>query len=681
MLLFDLEANGLLETITKIHCVTISKVNVTPEELYSLPPEELIERFKAGIKTKYRPDEVPEALKRIQKALNYGEPICGHNIINYDTEAMHKVYPEFFKVLREQCHLVYDTLVLSRLIYSNIKDLDAPLLRSGKLPGKLYGSHSLRAWGHRLGVLKGDFALHTEEDEDMWAIFTEEMLEYNFQDVVVTEHLAGRIFSKKYSEIAIRLEHEIQWLMCQQQRNGFPFDTAKALVLEEVLRVRLEELKAVLMDAAPPIPDKDFIPKRDNKKMGYVAGQAVKRFKKFNPNSRQMLEYIITKHYKYRPEEPDLYNVSDELKQQCSSEEELMYAILRMGLPLKIDETTFNFIKEDPEAPEELQQLAVLFEEYFTVTKRIGQLVDGKQGWLKNVKEDGNIHGSVNPNGAVTGRATHSSPNIAQVPKVQFGGDKQPLKGSEGKYGYDCRELFTVPEGWYQAGVDASGLELRCLAHFLYPYDSGYYAEAVVFGDVHTLNQEAAGLPTRDNAKTFIYAWLYGAGDAKIGKIVKGDKLVGKRLKAAFLSKNPAIANLKKAIETALVAEMYRGRVRKWRKKWLKGLDGRQLHVRYLHAALNTLLQSAGALICKKWLVETERILVEEKGLAHGWDGDFCICAWVHDEFQAACRSEEIAKVVVETAQEAMRRTQEFFGFRVQLDTDGKIGKNWAECH
>jgi hypothetical protein len=680
LLIFDLESDGLLETITKIHCLTISKVQITKEELYTLSLEELTSRFTSGQKFRFRPDEVPEGFRMLQEALDNDEYICGHNIIDFDTEAGTKIFPEIFTVMREKRHLVLDTLVLSRLVYANIKDLDAPLLRSGKLPGKLYGSHSLRAWGYRLNVLKGDFALHTEEDAELWAIFTEEMFDYNLQDVVVTEHLCARLFAKRYSQEAVKLEHEIQWLMCQQKRNGFPFDVLKAQELEVNLRERLGVLETQLVDAAPLIPAPDFIPKRDNKRLGYIAGVPVKRYKAFNPNSRQMLEYIITKHFRYYPEDTDFYNVSEELKKTLD-EEEILVRIHQGTIPLKIDETTFNFIKEDPEAPQELQSLAAVFEEYYTVSKRIGQLVDGKQGWLKNVKSDGAIHHSVNPNGAVTGRATHSSPNLAQVPKVQFGSDKKPLKGSEGKYGYDCRELFTVPSGWVQVGVDASGLELRCLAHFLFPYDNGFYADAVVHGDVHTLNQEAAGLPTRDNAKTFIYAWLYGAGDAKIGKIVKGDRSTGKRLKTAFLSKNPAIANLKKAIETALVAEMHRGRVRKWKKKWLRGLDGRQVHVRYLHAALNTLLQSAGALICKMWLVLTERMLVEEKGLTHGWSGDFAMLAWVHDEFQAACRSEEIAQIVKETAQEAMRKTGEIFGFRVQLDTEGKIGRNWAECH
>ena len=310
--------------------------------------------------------------------------------------------------------------------------------------------------------------------------------------------------------------------------------------------------------------------------------------------------------------------------------------------------------------------MATLMEEYLMISKRLGQLIDGKYGWLKMVKEDGRIHGTVNPCGAVTGRATHASPNIAQVP------------ASGSPYGHECRELFTVPQGWFQAGIDACGLELRCLAHFMSRYDGGAYAHEVVNGDIHTANQKAAGLPERNQAKTFIYGFLYGAGDAKIGKIVGGDATEGARLKRKFLQQTPALANLRDAIKGTLVEAERFGKVIKWRRKYLKGLDGRPLHIRSLHAALNTLLQSAGALICKYWIIR-----LEERLLSLGYDHgeDFQFMAWVHDETQLACRTYEIAEVAVREAQEAMRDTQAHFNFRVQLDTEGKIGRNWSDCH
>ena len=621
MLYFDIETDGLLANATQVHCMVI------------------IDQDNNVFK--YRPHEITKGTNKLLDALRVGEPICGPNIINFDIPALEKFVPSF-KVLRENRPLIIDTLVLCRLIYGNIKDSDAGRLRKG-FPPVLFGRQSLKAWGYRLGEFKGTYA---EETEDAWAKFNEEMLTYCVQDVVVTKKLYEYLTRFPFPQKAIDLEHEAQWLMSQQERNGFPFDYVKAQGLLHVLEGRSAVLDAELRCKVPQIPDKIFIPKRDNKTKGYVKGVPVQKYKDFNPNSRQQIEWLITKHYEYLPDNEELY---DE------------------GGRLKIDDITFAFIKEDPATPKELVELAKTFEEYLMVSKRLGQLATGSKAWLKYYDErTGCIHGSVNPCGAVTGRATHSNPNMAQVPAVNS------------PYGRECRELFKAPDGWLQAGVDASGLELRCLAHFMYPYDDGAYAHEILNGDIHTANQLAAGLPERNQAKTFIYAFLYGAGDAKIGKIVHGDALDGKRLKREFLKKTPAIADLRQAIQDVLIEESYHGQVTKWKRKYLKGLDGRPLHVRSLHSALNLLLQSAGALICKKWICLVEQMLIE-RGYDHG--KDFRFMAWVHDEYQCACRTEEIAKVVVEVGQEAIRKAQEYFGFRVQLDTEGKIGKNWSDCH
>lgn len=623
---FDIETNGLYYDVTKAHCMVI----ITRDE-------------KSGKETtyKYRLNEVEAGALFLLDVLKQGGFIVGHNIINYDIPVLEKLYPSF-RVSREQRKGVIDTLVLSHLMFSDIADRDYGLVRANKLPPKLIGSHSLKAWGFRLGELKGTYS---EETENAWDEFNDAMLAYNEQDVVVTMKLFYYLSEIQYPKEAIKLEHEAQWLMAQQERNGFSFDMFKAQELEIKLRGRHSDIKGMLLKVLPQIPDKIFIPKRDNKRLGYVAGVPIQRYKEFNPNSRQQIEWLIKNYYNYTPDNQELFE----------------------GERLKIDDITFGYIKEDDNAPKELRDIANVMEEYLMLSKRLGQLIDGKWGWMKCVKADGRIHGSVNPCGAVTGRATHSSPNVAQVPAV----------GSP--YGKECRELFTVPKGWYQVGVDASGLELRCLAHFMYPYDKGAYAHEILNGDIHTANQKAAGLPERNQAKTFIYAFLYGAGDEKIGKIVHGDAKDGKRLKKEFLLKTPAIAELRAAIENTLVDKRgYKGEIKKWKRKYLKGLDGRPLHVRSLHSALNLLLQSAGALICKKWMVLWEQNLIKA-GLEHG--KDFMFMAWVHDEGQVACRTKEIAETVVHIAQESMRETQSFFNFRMQLDTEGKIGRNWSDCH
>lgn len=618
MLFFDIETDGLLDTVSKGHCLVIidEQNNITG----------------------YRPETFHKGAMRLLQALREGEYIVGHNIINYDIAALEKLYPDF-RVKREWRPKVIDTLVLARLICGNIEDSDHARVRNGTFPAKLLGRQSLKAWGYRLGELKGTYG----EQKNAWDSFSEEMLSYCVQDVTVTKKLYDYLMRIGVPAKAIELEHQAQWLMSRQERNGFVFDLPKAKALQETLEARYAVLNTQLVSIIPKIPDKVFVPKRDNKRLGYKAGVPIQRYKDFNPNSRQQIEWVLKHKFNYIPDNPDCYE--DER--------------------LKLDDDTFKFISTDPQAPEALHELANVFSEYLMVSKRLGQLATGSQAWLKHVKADGRIHGSVNPCGTVTGRATHANPNVAQVPHV----------GSP--YGQECRELFTVPNGWYEVGVDACGLELRCLAHYLYPYDKGAYAHTILNGDIHTLNQQAAGLPTRNSAKTFIYAFLYGAGDKAIGKQLGGDEALGKKVKRQFLKATPAIAMLRQAVENALV-EKYHGQIKEWKRKYLKGLDGRHLHVRSLHSALNLLLQSCGALICKKWVVLWEENMLKA-GYKHG--EDFQFMAWVHDEGQLACRTQKIAEDAVQIAQASMRQVQEYYGIRCQLDTEGKIGKNWFDCH
>ena len=629
MLIFDIETDGLLDDTTQIHCMAIHDT-------------------ATGKIIGFDPSTIENGVRLLMDELAQGNTLCGQNIIAFDIPALSKVYPNFV-VSREQREQIVDTLVLSRLIYSNLDTIDLGLMRSDLLPRRLYKSHSLRAWGYRLGEYKGDYG----EQEGAWEHYTPEMLDYCKQDVTVTVKLYMKLASQAYSERAIRLEHDVQWLMAQQERNGFPFDKEGAERLECTLRERQAVLSAQLTAAVPPIPDKLFIPKRDNKKLGYKKGVPIQRYKDFNPNSRKQIEYIFRQMHGYSPANPDLYDVEDDVENYLDHR-------------LKIDDETFRFIKDDEDAPEEVRYLAGIMEESLLITKRLGQIADGMNAWLKEVKPDGRIHGHVITNGTVSGRAAHASPNVAQVPAV----------GSP--YGKECRALFHAG-GWTQVGVDACGLELRCLAHYMSKYDGGAYGHIILNEDIHTANQHAAGLPERSQAKVFIYAWLYGAGDAKIGRIIKGDAADGKAIKRKFLKATPAIKCLRDAVQNTLV-ETERGKVVRWKRHYLRGLDGRILHVRSPHSALNLLLQSAGAIICKQWIVLTDQMLYEQ-GLRHGWDGDFAFMAWVHDEFQCACRTPEIATLVVSTAQAAMRKTQEILGFRMQLDTEGKIGKNWADCH
>ena len=393
------------------------------------------------------------------------------------------------------------------------------------------------------------------------------------------------------------------------------------------LIVHRDRLEVVLKETFKPwtVTLPDFIPKRANKTLGYLAGVPVPRVKTvmFNPRSRPHIANRITALYGWVPEK-----------------------FTDAGAP-QVDEEVMKDLPY-PEAP--------LLTEYLMVSKRLGQLSEGDNAWMKLVTK-GKIHGSINQNGAVTGRATHSRPNISQVPS-----------GSS-EYGEECRALFTVPPGWTLVGADASGLELRCLAHYMARWDSGAYGEALLNGDIHTVNQKAAGLPTRANAKTFIYGFLYGAGDAKVGQIVGGTAVDGKKLKTKFLKGLPALKYLKEAVQLKAKND-----------GCLRGLDGRSIHIRSSHAALNTLLQSAGALVCKQWVVTLESHL-RSKGMAHGWEGDYALCAWSHDEVQIACRTPEIAYEVAKVAMESVTEVGELFNFRCRLNGEAKQGTTWAMTH
>ena len=630
-IVFDIETDGLLDTTKRFWCGWLYD---SYTDLY----------------TGYT--DLDEFFDALNKYGTSGYSIVGHNICKFDIPALKKLKGERFAFdVRDVC---IDTLVLARLIYSNIKDTDVGLMRSGRLPKDLYGSHSLKAYGYRMGELKGTYGEH----EGAWDKFTHEMYEYNKQDVVVTLKLFQKLMAKGYPLKAIQLEHDIAWVMAKQERNGFVFDKDQATKLYSELAGKRQVLYENLVSKGGSwtVYKGDKIYKRDNAKRGIKAGVPYPQYEEvtFNPNSRQHIAKVLMD----RGWEPT--------------------EMTPTGAP-KVDEETLKTAKGIDLTEDIL--------EYLLINKRIAQLAEGDNAWLKLMKDDPDgytrIHGSVNPNGAVTGRATHAYPNVAQVP------------AGRSPYGEECRSLFRVPTGWYEAGIDASGLELRCFAHFLYPYDHGEYVNEILNGDIHTHNQKMAGLPTRDQAKTMIYCMMYGGGDGKLGEVINGTAKDGKALKERFFNAVPAYKELCSDIERTLITSSeWVGGVNKvtWRERVhpdnsnlsithsILGLDRRVVYVRSPHSALNTLLQSAGALICKKWVCLVEENM-RKAGYKHGWDGDFAMMAWVHDETQIACRTREIAEDCVRIAQESMRQTQEFFKFNCQLDTEGKIGTNWFDCH
>lgn len=434
-LIFDLECDGLLPEATRLHTLCILDTGTG----------------KITSCTDHSPN-----YKRIAYGLDLlrnADQIIGHNIICFDIPVIQKIYPDW-----EPTGKIRDTLTISRLIWTNLFEQDCGKKR---MPPNLFGRHSLEAWGHRLGEYKGSFGKKTD-----WQTWSPEMQTYCEQDVQVTQWLWRHITAKEYSERAIELEIRFQQIIHTQEQNGFPFDVPKAEQLYIEICGERDRLRQELQELYPPVDKGEwFTPKRDNKTKGYKAGVQIwkPRVTPFNPTSRDDIAARFIAAHNWQPTE-----------------------FTDTGKP-KIDDDILVELTW-PEA----KKLATLF----MLQKRAAQLGEGQRAWLKTIGKDGRIHGSVITNGAVTGRCTHQSPNIAQVPAVGV------------PYGEECRSLFYAPEGWSMVGCDASGLELRCLAHYMARYDGGAYREVILHGDVHTLNQEAAGLETRALAKRFIYAFL-----------------------------------------------------------------------------------------------------------------------------------------------------------------------------
>jgi len=603
MLIFDIETDGLMPAVSKIHCLVTLDTDT-------------------GIARRYRGADIAAGVDAVLSA----PAICGHNIIGYDLPVIAKLYG------RAPVGLVRDTIVMARLIYTDIDEHDARLIARGSLPKQLRGRHSLEAWGHRLGVHKGDF-------KGPWDTWTQEMEDYCEQDVRVTAALWDKLCSKQYAETSIELEHRVAAIIHLQEERGFAFDEQAAAALYSKLVKRRLELESELQKVFKPwfAPGATFTPKGNNSKHGYTAGVPFCKvaYTQFNAGSR------------------------DHIANRLQARGWKPKAFTENGKP-KVDETVLAGLVF-PEAK--------LLSEYFLVEKRVGQLAEGKEAWMKAVK-NGRIHGRVTTNGTVTGRMSHSRPNIGQVPATYS------------PYGKECRALFRASPGFVLVGCDAEGLELRALAHYMAAWDGGAYANTVVNGkkedgsDAHSVNTRALEIQSRDTAKTFLYALIYGAGDVKLGLIVTENdpnpprserklKQIGAAARARLMKNLPAFGELVARVKAAAKSRGV-----------LRGLDGRLLHVRSEHAALNTLLQSAGAVVMKQALVLFDGSA--RKLWTYG--SDYAPVANIHDEFQIEARP-TVADEVGKLAALSIRRAGEHFNFRCRLDGSYSIGANWAETH
>jgi len=456
-------------------------------------------------------------------------------------------------------------------------------------------SHKLASWGKQLNFPKDDF-------EDFDGGFSEEMLTYCKKDVDVLIRLdeALTMLSCDFAVNNSVLEHKVASIICQQEQNGFKLDIGKATALWHKFEEEAKKIEEELQEVFPPLT----------------------------------IERVSEKTGKRLKDHIEVFNIE--------SRQQIYKRLLTLGAVFNAKTEKGNFIVNEKVLKALNMPEADRICQYLLLKKRFAQV----ENWLKHCGADGRIHGRVITNGAVTGRMTHLSPNMAQVPSVKT------------EYGEECRSCWIVDKGNVLVGADASGLELRMLAHFM---NNEEYTNEILSGDIHTANQKAAGLKTRDQAKTFIYAFLYGAGAGKIGEIVGGDYREGGRLIKTFLDNMPSLKKLRE--DTIKEAE----------KGWIRGLDGRKLVVRSFHSALNTKLQAAGAIIMKQALVILNDRLVEQS-IPH-W-----FVANVHDEWQIECPESEGDKIGRE-AVKAIREAGRFFSLNCPLDGEYKIGKNWAETH
>ena len=527
--------------------------------------------------------------------INKADRIIGHNLIAFDAPVLNKLWGTKIGLRKAT-----DTLIMSRLLTPSIEN-----------------GHSLKAWGKRLGNDKVDYAelwhQHYNLDFDKknmepYDVPLMGLLDgYCKQDVAVTVQLYEQL-SKSLEDWgeSVDLEHKVAAIIERQKRHGFKFNTKKAQILLASLSGEVADIEGELQSVFPPITTK-----RVSEKTGKELADKVTVF---NPGSRQ------------------------QIVERLESTGVMFFKRTDKGSKI-VDETVLSSI-DRPEAK--------LISRYLMIHKRISQI----NSWFDAVKSDGRVHGSVITNGAVTGRMTHMSPNMAQVPN------------SNSEYGSECRELWEVEEGNVLVGADASGLELRMLAHYM---RDKRYIKTVCEGrqdngtDVHTMNMKAAGLTNRNQAKTFIYAFLYGAGPAKIGSVINGSAYQGRTLIRRFLRNTPALDRLKQKLGNYS------------ENGWLPGLDGRRLEVRSEHAALNTLLQGAGAILMKKAL-----IILDTKLKTCGIIASFC--ANVHDEWQIEAKRED-SELVGQLAVESIEEAGKHFKLRCPTTGEWKCGTNWKETH
>lgn len=628
----DVETDGFLEELTIIHCLVIRDLDSDTVVSCSNDP-------------RWTGPSIEEGLAILAAA----ERIYGHNLVTFDMPAIKKVYPNFTTKAE-----LRDTYLIAQMRWAHIKPQDFEKAKKGLFPANLAGLHTLEAWGHRLGCPKVDYKKWCADNgiAEPFAEWRLEMQTYCEADTDTTKRLVELIRSSDVSPESVEIETELAEYLGYQMRAGWPFDMKKAVALVADLTAKREVAAQELVDHFGGwfVNMGEFTPKVNNKAQGYVKGAMCSKLKyiEFNPSSRDHIANRLTALYGWKAD-----TFTDGGKPQVE-------AGMLKGLAKK-----HEIVKD--------------IIEYLLTAERLEMISEGKQAWLKHATdlapEGGRItgmhhvHPRIKQNHAVTHRASAASPPIHGTPKIT-----KP-------YGPECRELFRVPDGWWQLGSDISGLELRNLAHYLGKYDNGAFTKVLLEGDPHKEAQKlllefvGEGEKGRDTSKTFRYAYLYGGGDGKLGSILaptaseSKQKTVGAKGRALFINGTPGLKYLTDALEKARVSKGY-----------ILMPDGRRAYVRHKHAVLNTLLQGAGAIISKRWIIDYARVFYREFGVP-GWRGNWVPLGWSHDETQSGWRIKAEAEAASGILVQTIRNVGNHFEWRCPLDGTAKIGLNWKECH
>lgn len=610
--IFDIETDNLYHKVTKLHCIALKRIGIDNDVL-------LFDTLN---------NNISEGLNILKSA----DRLIGHNIIQYDIPVLKKLYNI------NLTDNVLDTFNLSMICYPE------------------YQKHGLEDWGARLGFEKFNPVTgceYTDEEwkerkkikNTVWDKYTPEMGAYCKQDVRVTELVLWKCNIDEIDPKVIEISNKFSQIIADQVNNGCLIDKEGLLALQAKIEVEEKRASEELLKQLPTFIDYDFKTyKRNNTNKGIKAGdiEAIKIETPFNLQSTyHWMRYL-----------KDKYNFEPPLVRRKGKEE---------PTPSLDDEVLASIEDKYPEVKDLLL--------WKTANKIRKMIYTGDTSVYNLLDEYGVVRGSVKTDGTVSGRCAHSNPNLATMPGVRTN-DNGPILGIKGKYAYEVRSLFIPRPGFVQVGFDAKGLEYMCLAHYI--NNKHFSVDVIENGDIHTWTQKTLGFESRKQAKTFEYAYLYGAGKKKLADGLSsgtGHTVTVNDVNKYIKKFTDALPGLQKLHDN--LSEQFRT------KGTITGLDKRELHARSEHSLLNLLLQSSGAVVMKQCLIFFKEEL-DKSGLVLHRDYSFLLN--IHDEIQAEVKPDKV-ELYKECAQRAVDRTNKELKLNCKLQIDIKVGKSWAECH